>query len=32
MNFIALGSWNFVDQAGAQRSPVGPAASEEAAR
>ena len=27
MNFIALGSWNFVDQAGAQRWPVGPAAS-----
>ncbi len=27
MNFIALGSWNFVDQAGAQRCPVGPAAS-----
>lgn len=27
MNFIALGSWNFVDQAGAQRWPVGLAAS-----
>jgi len=27
MNYIALGSWNFVDQAGAQRCPVGPAAS-----
>ena len=27
MNFIALGSWKFVDQADAQRCPVAPAAS-----
>ncbi len=26
-SFIALVSWNFVDQAGVQRCPVGPAAS-----
>jgi hypothetical protein len=27
MNFIAPRSWNLVDQAGARRCPVGPAAS-----